>query len=194
MPLSSKKKFYVYLYLRENLSNFGQINSPYYVGKGSNRRLLCSSRTIPVPTNDRFIHVISQNLNEPDAFQLEMLLIYLYGRIDLGTGCLRNRTDGGEGCSGLIHSIVSRKKMSESQMGHVGYWLGKSPSKEHRLKLSKANIGKTISNETRKKLSIANKNQIPWNKGKPRSAEVRRKISETKKSRAMFKKTEKPTV
>ena len=50
-------------------------------------------------------------MTEPDAFQSEMLLISLYGRIDLGTGCLRNRTDGGEGLYGQVFSSEHRAKI-----------------------------------------------------------------------------------
>ena len=59
-----------------------------------------------------------ENLSEDEAFDLEIKLIAEYGRKDLGTGCLLNFTDGGEGLS--------------------------NPSKETREKISQANIGKKL--------------------------------------------------
>lgn len=41
-------------------------------------------------------------MNELEAIDLEIKLIELFGRIDLGTGALSNMTDGGEGISGNI--------------------------------------------------------------------------------------------
>jgi hypothetical protein len=44
-------------------------------------------------------------------------MIAILGRKDLGTGILRNLTEGGDGASGHIKSEETRKKISESQMG-----------------------------------------------------------------------------
>jgi len=55
--------------------------------------------------------------SEAKAFESEMALIDLFGRKDLGTGCLRNLTDGGEGASGNIPSIEARKNMARAQTG-----------------------------------------------------------------------------
>jgi hypothetical protein len=41
--------------------------------------------------------IIATDLNWDDARHLEMQLIEEYGRMDLGTGCLVNRSNGGEG-------------------------------------------------------------------------------------------------
>lgn len=46
--------------------------------------------------------IIENNLSELNAHQKEKDIISLIGRIDLGTGCLANLTNGGEGSSGLI--------------------------------------------------------------------------------------------
>jgi hypothetical protein len=43
---------------------------------------------------------VAQNLSETDAFALEVSLIAQHGRIDNGTGCLRNLSDGGDGNAG----------------------------------------------------------------------------------------------
>jgi predicted XRE-type DNA-binding protein len=73
--------------------------------------------------------LIQEFPSEADALAAEMFLIAYYGRKDLGTGCLRNRTDGGEGIS--------------------------NPSTETRRKLSLLHLGKSWSPETRAKLSAS---------------------------------------
>lgn len=65
------------------------------------------------------VDIIARNLTEQQAFDLEISLIKIYGRLDRGTGCLTNHTDGGEGASGSLGcfghkaSIDARIKMSK---------------------------------------------------------------------------------
>ena len=92
--------FYVYAYIRSVTTKNGAIGSPYYVGKGAFKRAYDLHETINRPVDKRNIQILYSNMNEADAFQAEILLIAKYGRIDLGTGCLRNKTAGGEGCRG----------------------------------------------------------------------------------------------
>ena len=101
---SQEKIFYVYQYLRSNKSKYGEIGSPYYIGKGKENRAYDTHHTFYPPKDKLRIQILSKNMNEADAFQLEMLLIHLYGRIDLDSGCLRNKTDGGDGTSGRVVS------------------------------------------------------------------------------------------
>jgi hypothetical protein len=80
--------FYTYLWLRED-------GTPYYVGKGSgNRAYSKHKRHGNAPSLDRIVLYITKD--EQDAFDTEISLIWYYGRKDLGLGCLRNLTDGGE--------------------------------------------------------------------------------------------------
>jgi hypothetical protein len=67
----------------------------------------------------------------------EKYFIKLYGRVDLGTGTLVNKTNGGRGACGAIRSEETRKKMSESSKG-------KAKSEEHRRKNSEVNKGKKV--------------------------------------------------
>jgi hypothetical protein len=193
--------FYIYIYLRED-------NTPYYVGKGKGKRAYAPHGYLPVPKNKNNIQVIAQNLTEHEAFLLEVQLIKKYGRKDLGTGILNNKTDGGEGSSGFKHHEETKIKMSNSAK--------KRPprSEETRAKIANANRNRPpISEETRAKMSLAGKNRAPRSKetrdkmsvalkgkvrseearanikaaaikrslGKPFSAEVKAKISATKK-------------
>ena len=89
----TQNEFYVYLYLRED-------GTPYYVGKGKNKRAYQKHQFVPVPkTSDRIVFVHT-NLSENDALEKESELILQYGRKNNDTGILRNLTDGGEGTSG----------------------------------------------------------------------------------------------
>ena len=86
--------FYTYLWLRED-------GTPYYVGKGSGSRAYTSwAHGVHKPAYKNRI-LVQEFPTEKDAFAAEIFLIAYYGRLDLGTGCLRNLTDGGEGPSGV---------------------------------------------------------------------------------------------
>jgi hypothetical protein len=82
--------YYVYSYLRED-------GSPYYIGKGKNKRAWSKKHSVNLPQNKDNIVIIEKNLSAGDALKLETDLISYYGRKDNGTGILRNKTDGGEG-------------------------------------------------------------------------------------------------
>lgn len=153
--------FYVYAYLRSATSLNGAKYSPFYIGKGKEERAFVKqNRITPPPVDPSFIVFIQEGLTEKEALELEKFCIKLYGRIDNGTGILRNLTDGGEGLSGF------------------------SPSSETRQKISTSNKGKTkgrkLSPETRKKISLATRgaNNPRWQKEV--SAEARLKMSEAK--------------
>jgi hypothetical protein len=86
---------------------------------------------------------------------------------------LTNLTDGGEGAIGLIHSLESKQKMSQSRKG-------KPQSVEHARKRSISHIGKKRSIETRQKISKKAK-QRPT---RTLSAEHKQKISEANKGKS----------
>ncbi len=151
------KVFYTYLWLREN-------GTPYYVGKGIGRRAYRKG----CPLRDRIL--IQEHPSEQDAIVSEIFMIAYYGRLDLATGCLRNRTDGGEGLQGLIRTKQHGQKIGEAlrdrpksvkhceklSKSHMGVKLGPH-SVIHRLRIGDSNRGKHRSIESRIRISEAAK-------------------------------------
>ena len=71
-----------------------------------------------MPKNKSNIIIPFYNLTELEAFQLEIDLIKGFGRIDMGAGVLRNRTNGGEGFSGAIHSKEHKEKIRNAHIAN----------------------------------------------------------------------------
>ena len=98
--------FYTYAYLRKG------DRTPYYIGKGQGKRAYDSKHNVKVPDDKDRIIFLKQNLTEEEAFNHEKYMIAVLGRKDLGTGILRNLSDGGEGHSNP--SPEARRKNAES--------------------------------------------------------------------------------
>ena len=153
------KKFYTYLWLRED-------GTPYYVGKGSGLRAFTSTAHGVRRPRQLSRIIVQDQPNEQDAFAVEIFLISYYGRLDLSEGILRNRTDGGDGTSGYVytdelrqkrrehkHTDETRQRLSTIHKGHIGV----IHSEETRRKISAAHRGKKVSEETRLRMSAAAK-------------------------------------
>ncbi len=96
-------EYYTYAYLRKD-------KTPYYIGKGSGMRAwVKGDRVTPKPSHDRIL-VLKTGLTEEEAFKHERYMIAIYGRKDLGTGILRNMTDGGDGMSGHKQTEKTKAK------------------------------------------------------------------------------------
>jgi hypothetical protein len=105
-----KNDYYTYAYLRKD-------GTPYYIGKGRGYRAFYKHRQlVRQPPIDRILF-LKKNLTEEEAFKHETYMIAVLGRKDLGTGILRNLTDGGEGTSGWRPSPEFREKARRRMTG-----------------------------------------------------------------------------
>ena len=134
----SLNEFYTYAYLRLD-------GTPYYIGKGKGNRAFRKRRGFNPPKDTSRILILKKDLTEEDAFKHEIYMIALYGRKELGPGILHNRTNGGDGPSGLIQSEESRKKISEAIKGEKNPNFGKTPSEETRRKNMEEKLSKNVS-------------------------------------------------
>ena len=188
MPTSLRAEmYYVYSYLREDLS-------PYYIGKGTRGRAYASANhRIKAPKEKERIHILKDNLTEDEAYNLEKLYIKMFGRIDLGTGILRNLSDGGEGPTGYKTTPEQRRKIALSRMGEKHPLYGVSPSEETREKQRQALQGRFVGEKNPmygKKLSEEHKEYLrSLHKGVPKSEEHKRKIAEANKGKVSSEET-----
>jgi hypothetical protein len=145
--MTSDLKYYVYAYIRK--SN----ETPYYIGKGTGYRAYQkTNRSVSVPNNKNQIRFLHQNLSEEDAFNYEIHYIKMFGRKDIGTGILLNKTDGGEGKSG------NKPKAYKTRCDKGKPGKPKGPqSEEHKRKISESLKGMKRNLETRQKMSNAKK-------------------------------------
>jgi hypothetical protein len=158
-------EFYTYVHIRQDN---GQV---FYVGKGKGNRV--------VSLNKRNLHwqniakkhgvlskIMFRGLSEKSSFETERFLVAICKSIGLR---LANKTDGGEGPSGMKHSDATKKKWSDAKLGKKR---GKY-SPEHCRKISESLKGKVVSQETRLKISQATKAAM-------QSPEIRQKLIDAK--------------
>jgi hypothetical protein len=99
--------YYTYAYLRED-------RTPYYIGKGKgNRAYRRRKNDTKSPKDKSKIIFLKQNLTEEEAFKHEIYMIAVFGRKDLGTGILHNKTDGGDGSSGRVMTEEQKRHLSK---------------------------------------------------------------------------------
>lgn len=178
---ASSRKVYVY-----SIRHEGQ---PFYIGVGTGRRIVEHERHSQLKkpnakaTRMREIlaagGILSYGIHGwfddwSAAAAEERRLISLYGRADLGLGCLTNLTNGGQGTSGIAwygspKRVDGARKAAEKNRGRTA-------TAEHRAKIGAAHKGKIVSAETLAKMSAAVK-------GRPLSEEHRKKLSEAKMGR-----------
>lgn len=115
-PFAEKGGTFLYGYLRAS------DKSPYYIGVSTGLGRAVDQKNhrkhgISVPKNADFVVVLRSGLTKEQAAEWEQFYISHYGRIDLQTGILRNRTDGGEGMQNP--SPETRAKISAATKGRV---------------------------------------------------------------------------
>jgi hypothetical protein len=158
--------FYVYAYLRED-------GTPYYIGKGQNRRAWDKNHNVSLPRDAIDIVIIEHNLTELGSLAIERRLIRWYGRKHNDTGILRNFTDGGEGTTGRIASDETRRLIGKANSISLS---GKTLSEDHRANMSLAHYGKPKSEQHRINIRKAKLGKNNPMYGKPLSEDHRAKL------------------
>ena len=171
--MENPNRFYTYAYLRED-------GTPYYIGKGKDGRIYQkNNKEVGKPKDKSRIIFLKQNLTEEESFKHEIYMISVFGRKDLGTGILHNKTNGGEGCSGVSEN--TRIKRSQFMKGKVF-------SQKTKQKMSIAKKGISHTEEHKRKISDSLKGEKNHFYGKSHNEESRKKMSESLKKRWAEKK------
>lgn len=124
--------FYIYLHIKQTNGE------PFYVGKGKGQRAHTKQYRNTfwhniVNKHGYDIIFLEENLSEEIAIEQEQYWITRIGRRDLHLGTLVNLTDGGDGQTGYVYTPT------------------------HRLNMSNAQKGRTVTDITKEKISIAHK-------------------------------------
>lgn len=110
----AKRGCFVYAYLRGKDSTSGPAGSPYYIGLASRHDRPFGPHACHVPTRRELAVCLKSGLTREEAAKAEAALIEHYGRIDLGTGILRNLKEGGD--MGGIYGPEVRRKITEANL------------------------------------------------------------------------------
>ena len=174
----------------------------FYVGKGCLRRHLLTRR----PENKHYfrivdklsnlglkveVKIVGQDLSEKEAFALEISRIAYW----LPKGELANKTAGGEGLSGFVHSERTREKISQVQLKRFqkpeerlklsNACKGRSygpHSEEHKKKIGDASKGRKFTKETLARKRVVGLKQAEVKRGTPEDSATRKKIAATVKA------------
>ena len=142
-----------YLYRHINL----QTDIPFYIGLGSGKNYHRAYETEGrspewldiVSKHDFYVEIVMTGLTLEQACQKEIEFIAMYGRLDLGTGILVNKTNGGTGFKNCLYTESRRNKISN-------YFKGRTFTEEHKQKLKDAK--KSNPYQSKNSLKLLDKN------------------------------------
>lgn len=141
--------FYTYAYLRVD-------GTPYYIGKGKGQRAYVRNKGDIKPPKDRNrILILKKGLTDEEALRHEVYMIFILGRKDLGTGVLRNKTDGGDGPAGAVRSRQFKLNRSGDLNPNFGksWWVGLDDKQAFQVDCPGEGWKRGQSTKTRKKKS-----------------------------------------
>ena len=148
--IMTDNRFYTYAYLRK------KDRTPYYIGKGTGKRAYDRhTHRVKVPDDRDRIIFLKENVSEKEAWNYEREMIQFYGRKDLGTGILRNMTDGGEGPANP--SPETRRRNAETSR------LQYQRCKEEGL----SGVGNLTEEQEKRRRENAKKGKAEWDKLHP---------------------------
>ena len=174
MALSKENMFYTYAHYKPD-------NSVFYIGKGQrNRAWSCRNRNphwrnIVAKHGEHKVEILAHWPTEQEAFEHEVFLIDCFRNM----GCaMANITNGGEGCSGLVHTDAVKQKISQIHKG-------KKLSLKQIEMIRKASTGRKHSDKTKLYLTKLNKERVLTKdqKQRIRAAHVGKQLSEETKKK-----------
>lgn len=142
------KKYYIYKAMMDNTT--------IYIGKGTGKRYKHCYAKWP----ECEVFILEYFESEDVAYEKEKFMIEKYGRIDLGTGTLLNKNNGGryiKGCAPWKNKKLSdshrnnikvsilklpKEKLSNPRFGENNHFYGKKHSIESKKKISQSHKGK----------------------------------------------------
>jgi hypothetical protein len=153
-------KFYTYIYRDPSRLNSKDFPEEIYVGKGKEQRAWKHLKDTKMHPFIQRLQLMKSNnveplieiidaLDEDHAYFMEVCLIQVIGRKDLGKGPLLNLTNGGEGPSGRT-PWNKNKKLTIAEKG-----IKPGHSNKAKEKMSFSHKGKKASLTTRTKMSAA---------------------------------------
>ena len=169
--ITQDNRFYVYQYINE------ATGLPYYVGKGTGRRINQSHKHIPLPSKE-YRQVIQDGLKHQEALDLEVSLIRKYGR-KVNGGILDNIKVNRWACiPGWHHSEDTKQRISKKT-------LGVKKSDETKERMRQAQLNQSL--ETRQKIrnSLTGVKHTEERKEKNRQSAMKPEVREAKRQKML---------
>lgn len=133
---AASDSFYVYVHSRY------KNGEPFYVGKGCGRRIVAGKRNrhwhnVVNKDGGFYASIVARGIDEEFALLLEKEVIDKYRRAGAR---LTNRTNGGDGVSGMRHTAEAKARIGAASAGNT-YAKGNRLSQDARAKIGKASKG-----------------------------------------------------